>query len=197
MDDSALISRMREGDRKAFNILYARHVDICRGYAELMVGNMFSTDIVQDVFLKVWDRRETISVSDSLRPYLLKAIYNRALNSIRRTSYRQQYRNEFSERIERLSSQTYDPDANEVIRKLYLKDDMAAIEDAVRLLPDRCRQIFRMSYIDGMSHKEIALKLGITVSTVDNHIYKALKMLRDNLSDPRIYMLVLFSLLFR
>jgi len=46
MDDSALISRMREGDRKAFNILYARHVDICRGYAELMVGNMFSTDIV-------------------------------------------------------------------------------------------------------------------------------------------------------
>ena len=162
-----------------------------------MVGNMFSTDIVQDVFLKVWDRRETISVSDSLRPYLLKAIYNRALNSIRGTSYRQQYRNEFSERIERLSSQTYDPDANEVIRKLYLKDDMAAIEDAVRLLPDRCRQIFRMSYIDGMSHKEIALKLGITVSTVDNHIYKALKMLRDNLSDPRIYMLVLFSLLFR
>ena len=93
--------------------------------------------------------------------------------------------------------ETYDPDANEVIRKLYLKDDMAAIEDAVRLLPDRCRQIFRMSYIDGMSHKEIALKLGITVSTVDNHIYKALKMLRDNLSDPRIYMLVLFSLFFR
>ena len=50
MDDSALISRMREGDRKAFNILYARHVDICRGYAELMVGNMFSTDIVRDDF---------------------------------------------------------------------------------------------------------------------------------------------------
>ena len=197
MDDSALISRMKEGDRKAFNILYARHVDACRGYAELMVGNMFSTDIVQDVFLKVWDRRETISVSDSLRPYLLKAIYNRALNSIRGTSYRQQYRNEFSERIERLSAQTYDPDANEVIRKLYLKDDMAAIEDVVRLLPDRCCQIFRMSYINGLSHKEIALRLGISVSTVDNHIYKALKVLRENLSDPRIYMMILFSLFLR
>ena len=177
--------------------MYARHVDACRGYAGLMVGNMFSTDIVQDVFLKVWDRRATISVSDSLRPYLLRAIYNRALNSIRGASYRQQYRNEYAERIERLSAQTYDPDANEVIRKLYLKDDMAAIEDVVRLLPDRCCQIFRMSYINGLSHKEIALRLGISVSTVDNHIYKALKVLRENLSDPRIYMMILFSLFLR
>ena len=197
MDNKELITEIRAGNREAFDYMCGLYYTPLMSYARLLVGDSWAQDIVQDVFLKVWDRRATISVSDSLRPYLLRAIYNRALNSIRGASYRQQYRNEYAERIERLSAQTYDPDANEVIRKLYLKDDMAAIEDVVRLLPDRCCQIFRMSYINGLSHKEIALRLGISVSTVDNHIYKALKVLRENLSDPRIYMMILFSLFLR
>lgn len=76
-----------------------------------------------------------------------------------------------------------DPDRNEIVRRLYDRDIATQINLAIEQLPDRCREIFRRSYLDGRSHKEIAEEMHISLSTVDNQVYKALKILRSFLQD--------------
>ena len=75
----------------------------------------------------------------------------------------------------------YDIDRNNVIKALYTKELSRDLETAISLLPPKCREVFRMSYIDGLSGKEISKSLGISVSTVNNQIHKALKILRSEL----------------
>lgn len=87
----------------------------------------------------------------------------------------------YEQEIEEIGYKYYDPDANDVIRKLYNLDLRAEINAAINSLPARCREVFTLSYLHDMPSKEISLQLGISLSTVDNHIYSALKLLREKL----------------
>ena len=75
----------------------------------------------------------------------------------------------------------YDPDNDPIIRKLYSEDLGQLLNDAIDSLPRRCREVFILSHIEGISNKRIAEILGISLSTVENHIYNALKSLRNKL----------------
>ncbi len=78
-----------------------------------------------------------------------------------------------------------DPDRNPVIVKLMDNELRDTLTEAIGSLPPKSREVFIMSYLDDMSNKEISAKLGISLSTVENHIYKALKLLRSSLSDEK------------
>jgi len=194
MDDRQLIERMRQGDMSAFGELYKRHVDSCRRFASLNVGSSVAEDVVQDVFSRLWEKRLSILSVESLRPFLLRSIYNASLNVIRKGTYSKKFKNEYSRKLELASTALYDPDKNEIIRRLFSEDAIATLEEAISLLPDRCQKVFRLSYIDGKSHKEIAELLGISVSTVENHVFKALKFLRGQLSKEMFFLVVAGSL---
>jgi len=75
----------------------------------------------------------------------------------------------------------YDPDNDPVIRKLYSEDLSYLLNDAIDSLPKRCREVFILSHIEGIPNRRIADILGISLSTVENHIYNALKILRSKL----------------
>lgn len=81
-----------------------------------------------------------------------------------------------------MAERYYDPDRNPVIRHLFNQDIKETINNSIDALPDRCREVFRLSYIEGFSHREIARKLSISERTVDSHIYSALRELRTSLS---------------
>lgn len=89
----------------------------------------------------------------------------------------------------------YDPDSCDIIRRLYNADLRADLQAAIESLPVRCREVFVLSYLQDMPSKEISRKLGISLSTVDNHIYSALKQLRDKLGGYKAGLSLLFLFL--
>lgn len=195
MNDEKLIERLKDGDAVAFGMLYERHSAACRKFAALNVGASMADDVVQDVFGKLWSGRDRLEACETLRPYLMRAVYNCSLNAFRAKNSSDNFRNEYSRKLEAAAAVMFDPDNNDTIKTLFSKEDGDAIERAICGLPDRCQEIFRLSYIDGLSHKEIAGKLGISTSTVDNQVFKALKILRDALSINAFGTLFLLSVL--
>lgn len=178
---TSLIERVRKGDSIAFNELYRQYYLSLRSYAELLLDEEESEDVVQDVFLNVWLRKEGLDDSQSLQGYLLRSVYNSSLNILKKKGRSNDYRSMYEQEIEEIGYRYYDPDANDVIRKLYNQDLRTEINAAINSLPIRCREVFTLSYLHDMPSKEISLQLGISLSTVDNHIYSALKLLRERL----------------
>ena len=151
-------------------------------------------DVVQDVFYNVWQRRETLDDSNSLYKYLLRSVYNRSLNYLDKNRRAGEYGAYYRERIAALGSSYYAPDNSPVVQKLYNDDLRASLDAAIESLPPKCREVFRLSYIEDLSNREIGEQLGISPRTVENHMYAALKQLRRKLSKEQL--LLLLSLLF-
>ena len=149
----------------------------------LLVGNDWAQDIVQEVFANVWTRRGGVNPDLSLYSYLMRSVYNTAVNFINRNRQGDKYMSFCKERIETDNYEMYDPDSNPVIRRIYSIDMRKNINRAIERLPKKRREVFRMNYVLGMSHKEISKELGISVSTVENHVFLALQQLRTILAE--------------
>lgn len=176
-----LIKRVKEGDKVAFDELYKLHYPALRAYAGMILKDEEAEDVVQDVFLNVWLRKEGLDDSLSFRSYLLRSVYNTSLNVIKHRNYTENYRSVCENEIEQMGYDYYNPDSCDVIRRLYIQDMQTDISTAIDSLPPKCRDVFTLSYLHDMPSKEISEKLGISLRTVDNHIYTALKSLRKKL----------------
>lgn len=186
MDDLSLVERIKQGDRAAFNELYTQHYPSLRSYARLLVDEKEAEDVVQDVFFTVWIHRDALDTSLSIRGYLLRAVYHTALNVIKRKGLQSAYETTHKEEIEEMGRRYYyDPEASEIVRRLYLRDLRADLQAAIDSLPPRCKEVFSLSYLYDLSGKEISRRLGISLSTVENHIYNALKLLREKLKSHK------------
>jgi RNA polymerase sigma-70 factor (ECF subfamily) len=131
---------------------------------------------VQEVFVELWRKRESLDIHTSLRAYLRRAAINRALNYLK-------------------ANQKLDFDAAEQL--VYLADtseqDIAAqdrqqsreqaLHAAIETLPEKCRAVFSLSRFEQLSHREIAERLGISVKTIENQITKAMKVMREALKN--------------
>jgi RNA polymerase sigma-70 factor (ECF subfamily) len=130
-------------------------------------------EVVQEVMLELWRRRESLVVEDSLRAYLYRSTRNRALNHLRH------------ERVERLGephaagSAAVGPEAP---ARLVEEEIDVALREAVGSLPERCREVFELSRVHGLRYAEIASALGISVKTVEAQMGKALRTLRSRLA---------------
>lgn len=194
MEEREYIVRFKSGDRQAFNALFEMHWSKLVSYSALIAGEQMSKDIVQNVFVKVWINRDTIQECDTLRPYLMRAVYNASLNVLRNKVRFIPIEDSSSSVIEFLTAGEYCPDDSDIIKKLYTSERKVKIESAILQLPPKCQEVFRLAFMEGKSHKEIASLLGISVSTVDNQVFKALKRLRESLSQIH-FLLLLFLLI--
>lgn len=193
-DSVSLIRRVKKGDKVAFDELYKLHYPALRTYAGMLLRDEEAEDVVQDVFLNVWLRKEGLDDSLSFKSYLFRSVYNTALNIIKHRRYTDNYRSIYEKGIEEMAYDYYDPDSCDVIRRLYLHEMQADIDSAINSLPPKCRDVFSLSYLQDMPSKEISEKLGISLRTVDNHIYAALKQLREKLGKYKINLTVLIQL---
>lgn len=193
-DSVSLIRRVKKGDKVAFDELYKLHYPALRTYAGMLLRDEEAEDVVQDVFLNVWLRKEGLDDSLSFKSYLFRSVYNTTLNIIKHRRYTDNYRSIYEKGIEEMAYDYYDPDSCDVIRRLYLYEMQADIDSAINSLPPKCRDVFSLSYLQDMPSKEISEKLGISLRTVDNHIYAALKQLREKLGKYKINLTVLIQL---
>jgi RNA polymerase sigma-70 factor (ECF subfamily) len=163
----------------AFTGLFKIHYPPLKAYASLFVDNETAEDIVQEVFIYVWENKGTITIHTSIKAYLFKATYTRCLNYLNRQKMMTTNRRQIEQELKDYEASFFDPDKNEIIRKLYMNDLRDEINQAIESLPQKCREVFTLSYIMDMKNKEISKFLDISVSTVEKHMNYALKVLRQ------------------
>ena len=139
-------------------------------------------EIVNDVFLKIWEDGESIKIESSLKSYIYKAIINRSINALNKIKREPAPETDLTN-IPEHGYEMRQIEENELAVKLY-----AAIDQ----LPDQCRKVFEMSRFEEMKQQDIADKLGISIKTVKNHITIALKQLSKEMLN---YMFVLVVVL--
>lgn len=191
MEEREYIIRFKTGDRQAFNALFEMYWAKLVSYSSLIAGEQTSKDIVQNVFVKVWLNRDSINDCDTLNPYLMRAVYNASLNVLRNKAKFISLEGADTSMIDFLTAGKYGPDDSDIIRKLYTSERDLEIEAAILQLPPRCQEVFRLAFKEGKSHKEIATLLGVTISTVDNQVFKALSRIRERLSLMHLLLILL------
>jgi RNA polymerase sigma-70 factor (ECF subfamily) len=166
-----------DAQRAAFEALFRAHYDGLLRFADRYVRSRAEAEeLVHDVLLQVWLRRDDLGPSDELKTYLFRATYNRSLNHLRRR------------RIERLWTRSLPPEepvAPASSSAEAMSETEAAVRRAVDALPPRCREIFLLSREEGLSYSGIATTLGISIKTVETQMGRALKALRSALEDRR------------
>ena len=160
---------IKSGNRLAFSDFFRKNHDQYVRYAMRFVNEKADAlDIVQDVFIKLWNNRTNIDPHKSLISYIYTSIKNQSLNFIRdHTSKKNVLDEEIIDEIE-----VQDNDSSTLLN---------ALKNSIIELPDRQREAFELSRFEGLEHYEIAEIMGLSARTVNNHIVTALKTLRNKL----------------
>ena len=160
--------RIQQDDEAGFHRLFDRYyVVLCRFVHTLIEDEVSAEDVVQDIFVYIWERRHEIVITTSVRSYLFEACRHKALNHLRN-----------NRRFTRFVPEEHEQDMGREEMDIETEELYRLIEEAVMSLPEKCGKIYRMSREEDLSHKEIAEREGITVKTVEAHLHKALKRLK-------------------
>ncbi|MFR2732597.1 RNA polymerase sigma-70 factor [Hoylesella buccalis] len=159
-------------------------------YATRLLVHGDTEDVVQDTFVDLWHRRNAMDDAAHIKSFLYRAVYTKSLNVIKHRHVVSGYAAECSA-LEMMRLGYYDPDSYPVDMNLENQELREKIDAAIDELPDKRRQIFKMSYLHGMSNKEIAQIMDISVRTVEAQLYKALKFLRHRLENLVLLLLML------
>ena len=166
---------------RVFEQLFKQHYRTLCFYAMSLVNDLdASKDIVHDVFLSLWNHRSTIDFSRPVYPYLLSLTRNRALNYL---EHKKIQNNHARQHLADDPTYTLSDDST---REELLERILARIE----LLPERCSQVMKLSFIECKKYKEIAEELNISVNTVKTHITTGLKTLRDEFPTSLLLLLL-------
>ena len=186
MPEPGLVTRIKGGDREAFNALCRSRYASLISYARLFLSGLDSAwaeDVVQDVMFSVWQNRLRLKDDNTeLQSYLLRSVYNRCVNYLKKARRAHLFNSYYEERLSSILGDCWSPERNPVIVSVFGADLRDIITDAIEQLSPRCREVFTLSYLENLSNKEISERLGISLSTVENHMYLALKQLRKQLA---------------
>jgi RNA polymerase sigma-70 factor (ECF subfamily) len=172
--DQHLARQIQRGSKAAFETLFRRYCGELCVFAERYIGTPETAeDLVHDVFCDVWDRRALFHPAGTVRSYLFQAVRNKAYNRLKRRRVRREWRAEYEPEPPSAS-----PRASHAAEYADLE---RAMERAVDRLSERQRAVYRLGQEHGLSYVEIAAVLDITPKTVENHMGRALKRLREHL----------------
>jgi len=177
-----LFDQVRDGDQKAFELLFSIFFARLNDFARNVVrDDMISQDIVQEVFVKIWETRKEIE-SLNLEAFLFRLVRNRCLDYIKHLKVVNNRMQEIhiSSKYEELYRIDFIGNEPYVLIEEELK---TKIEKTIHKLPDRCREVFILSRLDGLKNKEIAEKLNINIKNVERHLSRALQTFRKNFSE--------------
>lgn len=174
--DIELVSLLKKGSEPALAALYLRYWDkLLIVAANRLDDPAEAEECVQDVFFRLWQRREDLQLSHSLATYLAVAVKYRVINAMDK-----QYR--LRNRMGRSYAGLAETSVFSAEDYLLEKELSEQIATAVNKLPEKCRIVFKLSREQGLAHKQIAAELDISEKTVEAHISKALKAIRSDLA---------------
>lgn len=171
MKTEDLILGLKNGDQKAYNFLFLEYYEwLCNYIYKITNDYGLAEDIVQEVMIILWKKRTILSINSSIKNYLFKACRNQLLQHVRK---------------QKIKLDFIDKQNMEVIDNIYAEDEVVPHENLEKLhvlidtLPPKCKTVLVKSKLEKMKYKEISEELNISVKTVENHMSKALKLLRQ------------------
>lgn len=182
MDDSEkyLINGLKQGNISAFEELHKRYyVFLCLVSEHIVRNPSDAEEIVSDVFVKLWNMREQIEITFSIKSYLFKAVHNTSLNHLEQNKHRDKLTDSLNDADQKLLLW----DSDYPIGRLYQSEILEILDQGIEKLPDACREIFLLNRDREMKYSDIAIKLGISVNTVKTQMKIALARLRKTLKD--------------
>lgn len=170
MEDSITI------DLNTIEILFRNHYDELSRYAFSILKEQESAeDIVQKLFIKLWEKRNELGGINHVKAYLYQSVYNTCINELKVIKRKGTH----SSITEQMNLKATD-DASEKLRSEEL---LLKIDTAIERLPKKCGEVFKLSRTKEMTYKEISEQLNISIKTVENHMGKALKLMREELTE--------------
>ncbi len=171
---SSLKENSKSDFERLFRSSYSRLVFYARGF---MGDEAEAEDIVEDVFVDLWRRKDSVDFGEGIEGYLFRAVYTRCINALKARNVGQGRLTLLSQinerRMDTIKADSADPSIS-----MENADLRRELESAIESLPEKCRIVFRMSYINDMHNDDIARVLDLSVRTVEHHIYLALRALR-------------------
>lgn len=184
--EKILLEKLKNDDQSAFTIIFTKYYqDLVRFSFGFTRNSDASEEIVQEVFLKLWENRTTMVINNSLRSFLLKTVQNRSIDSLRHVNITNKYASKVLEHP--LLSE------NDTENYILHSELQANFNHAMEKIPFEYAEAYRMSRIEILNYQEIAQKLNVSVRTVEVRISKALNLLREELKDFLVLILMLFQ----
>lgn len=167
----------------AFEQLFKVHYKALHAYANMLLKDIdLAEEVVQSMFLRLWEKRDLLAVQTSIKAYLYKCIYNDSLNFLKHELVKSKYQD--------FAVHTMNTHHEAASNRVELSELQKELKFAMEALPEQCRIIFKMSRFEELKYKEIAERLGISIKTVENQMGKALKILRLKLVDFLVLILL-------
>lgn len=165
-----LIDALNRGDKLAVKYLYDQfYNELCIYARNLTRDDQSSEDIVQNIMVKIWNKKPNLNIKTSIKSYLYKSVYNDFVNLYRLKQKEMSYAEQV--KIEALNY-FYDEDSEIIDKKIKL------VQSEIENLPPKCREAFLLNKVNGLKYREVAEELGISIKTVEAHISKALVRLK-------------------
>lgn len=173
------------GDKQAFEQVFKSYYALLCRYAKSLINDIDEAEeVVQNTFYIIWNKRETLEIKGSIKAYLYRAVHNDCLNKLKHLQVRKAHADDYKHN----NSGAYD-DSGKVLQAKELR---RKIEEAIAALPEQCGKVFRLNRFEELKYQEIAEQLNISVKTVESHMGKALKHMREQLKDylPTLFWVV-------
>ena len=185
-----LIEMLQIGDERAFKELYHGYWDMLLDSAFKRLGSIEQAEeIVQDIFVSLYVRRDNLHINTSIEAYLKNALKFKVFDVFRRQITHEKY---IDNTLKSLHNGTITPD-----EALQIKELKEKIDQVTQQIPEKCREVFLLSRVENLSNKKIAELLGISVSTVEKHISKATGILRTNFKEYHLEVIILMAYIYQ
>jgi len=171
-----IFQNIKQGNIDSFEVLFRTHYSELCNYAFRYIRDKDNAEeIVQDLFYKLWEKKETIVIRSSVRSYLYRSVYNNTMMLIREKNKRKT--------TNKLPENSAMIPGDEPDQQMQTSELDEVVQSTLSAMPQKVRRIFEMSRFEGLKYKEIASKLLISIKTVEANMGKALKLFRDNLKE--------------
>ena len=189
IDDADLTRRVKSGEKEAYQALFERYAPKIYHFAlSYLKSTADSEELVQDVFLKVWEKRDILDATQNIKAFIFKIAINTIYDFIRRKNIE----NAFQE----FSKANYAPDSNNTWDTVIFEEMQTTINSLVAQMPEQRKKIFKLSKNKGLSNDEIAQELNLSKRTVENQLYRALLFLKEHLRNESAIALLFFFLFY-
>lgn len=172
--EKELLHLLKIGDEKAYHAVFHKYFPVLVAFANKYTSDLdMSREIVQVVFVKLFEKRESLEITISLKSYLYKMVYNDCMNAINSKKVISEHYSRYAQQMNLLT------DFQDLMEQT---EKELRIYKALDKLPPQCKLIIQQSRLEGKKNKEIAEELNISIRTVETQISKALKLLRSGIN---------------
>ncbi|WP_443946434.1 RNA polymerase sigma factor [Pedobacter sp. AW1-32] len=187
LSESALIALLKQGNEDAFAEIYNRFWEKMASYAvRLTKSEEEAADIVQEIFISLWKKREALQIKTNLQAYLIGSTRNLSLRFIERNIQTENFEEKLNDQLEDFSQN--------IEEHISFADLQRQVDKAIAKMPKKMREVYLLSRDEQMSYRQIAEQLDIAEGTVKKQISNALKILSENLSGlPILFVLSFFD----